>query len=184
MGDGFIRLFAKKKAQAEIQAGLPELYPRLWRFCLVLTRNRHAADDLAQEACLRALDQAAHFQPGTHLDRWVFTLTRRLWLNEIRARKVRQGAGQDDVYELDLADNGANTEMNIFALEVFNMVQALPQGQRMAVLLVYVEGYSYRDASELLDIPIGTIMSRLATARRTLVQHANRVPEGQTRIAE
>jgi RNA polymerase sigma-70 factor (ECF subfamily) len=151
----FIRLFANKTAEKEVRDGLPALYPRLWRFAFVLTRNRAAADDLAQAACERALAQAQKYQPNSNLAAWVFTLTRRMWLNDVRANKVRQGLGVVPLEDTEIADGKPDTETNIFAREVFTHVQALPDGQRLAVLLVYVEGHSYREAAEILDIPIG-----------------------------
>lgn len=132
------------------------------------TKTRHGADDLAQSACLRAMDQAEKFEPGTNLDRWVFTIARRIWLNEIRANTVRQGSGLVPVEEAEIEDKKPSTETNIFAREVFDRVQTLPEAHRITTLLVYVEGYSYKDAAELLDIPIGTVMSRLAAARKAI----------------
>lgn len=148
--------------------GLQEVYPRLWRFCLVLTKDESLAQDLAQTTCTRALEKADQFTPGTHLDRWLFVMARRLWLNDRRAEAVRQGLGQLPVEETDLADTTSETETNIFAREVFAMIQALPEGQRMAALLVYVEGQTYREAADVLDIPVGTVMSRLSTVRKTI----------------
>lgn len=153
--------------------GIPAIYPRLWRFCLVLTANRSAADDLAQATCERALVYADKFKLGTDLDRWLFTMARRLWLDNIRATKVRQGKGLVLVEETDLEDQSSSTETNIFARQVFDMVQGLPEGQRMCVLLVYVEGHSYRDAADMLEIPIGTVMSRLSAARSKISELAN-----------
>lgn len=151
-----------------MRGGLAGVYPRLWRFCLVLTRDRSAADDLAQKTCARALEKAGGFTPGTHLDRWLFTLARRVWLNDIRSQTVRRGAGLVAIEDAALADPRADTEMNTSAREVLDLIGALPDGQREAVLLVYVEGYSYKEAATHLEIPIGTVMSRLATARRTI----------------
>ena len=82
------------------------------------------------------------------------------------------GTGVLPVEELDLPDMKPDAEMNIFASHVVEHVMALPDAQRAAVLLVYVEGFSYREACEILDIPIGTIMSRLSTARQKLA-HLN-----------
>lgn len=158
----------KNSAQAVVAAGLPEVYPRLWRFCLVLCRNRTLADDLAQNTCARALEKAAQFTPGTHLDRWLFTMARRLWLNDQRASKVRDGQGVVSIDDAELPDGAPGPETNILAREVFTMIQALPEGQRMAALLVYVEGQSYREAAAILDIPVGTVMSRLSTVRKTI----------------
>lgn len=146
--------------------GLPGVYPRLWRFCLVLCKDRAAADDLAQNTCARALEKADQFTPGTHLDRWLFVMARRLWLNNQRAGKLRQGVVAVD--DTELTDPAPPTETNILAREVFTMIQALPEAQRMTALLVYVEGQTYREAADILDIPVGTVMSRLSAVRKTI----------------
>ncbi|WP_259274181.1 RNA polymerase sigma factor [Sulfitobacter mediterraneus] len=153
-----------------MREGLPALYPRLWRFALMLSGSRVAADDLAQKACTRALENAGKFEAGTHLDRWMFTLTRRIWLNELRSEAVRRGNGLVPVEEVELAANSASSEANIFTGEVFNAIRNLPESQRETVLLVYVEGYAYKDAAQMLEIPIGTVMSRLAAARKSIAQ--------------
>jgi len=169
MGVNFIQSGAKKSQQvAAVSAGLPDLFPRLWRFCMVLTKASDRADDLAQATCERALLNAEKFTLGSDLDRWLFTIARRMWLNDIRAAKVRQGSGVVPVEEIDVPNNNPHIEVNILAGEVLNMVQALPEGQRVTTFLVYVEGYSYREAAEMIDIPIGTVMSRLAGARKTI----------------
>lgn len=164
----FIRWIKKESAETAVRDGLSAVYPRLWRFCLVLCNNRERADDLAQQTCARALSSASKFKPGTHLDRWLFTIARRLWLNEIRAAKVRQGAGVVSVDDVDLSDKKPAVETNILAREVFHLIERLPDAQRLTVLLVYVEGYTYREAAEELECPIGTVMSRLAAARKAL----------------
>jgi len=134
----------------------------------VLTKDRPTADDLAQATCERALINASKFTPGTDLDRWLFTMARRIWLNDIRAAKVRQGTGIVSLEQHDLPDNHADTEMNILAREVFDIVQTLPDAQRLTTMLVYVEGYTYREAADILEIPVGTVMSRLSVARKTI----------------
>ena len=167
-GVEFILGFLKKSALAEIRAGIGPLYPRLWRFCLVQTGQRDRADDLAQATCLRALEKHESYQAGTYLDRWLFTMAHRLWLNELRAQAVRQGTGLVALEDTELPDTGVDAETNIFHREVFAKIGALPEGQRMVVLLVYVEGLTYREAADMLDIPIGTVMSRLAAARKRI----------------
>ena len=144
------------------------VYPRLWRYAVALTGRRDWADDLVQTTCVRALDKADQFQAGTHLDRWMFRMAQRIWLNELRSRKVRTGGGLVPVEDVDLADNAPGVETNILARDVLNRVNALPEAQRTAVMLVYVEGFSYKDAAEVMEIPIGTVMSRLAAARKRL----------------
>lgn len=137
-----------------------------------MSGSRDIADDLAQAACLRAIEKANQFQPGTHLDRWVFRIAQRIWLNDLRAAAVRRGTGVVSVHETDLPNDVAGTNMtaeaNIFVTEVLTQVAGLPEAQREAVMLVYVEGFSYKDAAEILAIPIGTVMSRLAAARGKL----------------
>lgn len=164
-----IRLFGKKSSEQEIRDGLVAVFPRLWRYALVLTSNRAAADDLAQATCCRALEKADSYQQGTHLDRWLFTIAHRMWLNDLRANAVRRGGGLQAVEDIDLPGPGPDVETNYFAREVLHRVNALPEAQRACVLLVYVEGFKYAEAAGILDVPIGTVMSRLAAARKTVV---------------
>lgn len=151
-----------------VKAGLREHLRRLWRYGLVLSGSRDTADDLVQATCLRALERAHQFQPGTHLDRWLMTILHSIWLNDIRAARYRQGQGLVDAETALVFDGAEQIETNISATQVLTHVQSLPDAQRETVFLVYVEGYSYREAATLLEIPIGTVMSRLAGARAKL----------------
>jgi RNA polymerase sigma-70 factor (ECF subfamily) len=151
-----------------VGAGLPEHLVRMWRYALVLSGNRDTAEELVQAACLRALERSHQFTPGTRLDRWVFSIVHSIWLNEVRSRKVRLGQGLVDADAVLVFDGLKYTEANISARQVLREVQELPEAQRETVFLVYVEGMTYREAAELLEVPIGTIMSRLAAARGKL----------------
>jgi RNA polymerase sigma-70 factor (ECF subfamily) len=155
-------------ARDYVIAHLPGLLPRLWRFGLVLSRDRDMAEELVQMACVRAIERAGQFSPGTRLDRWLLAILHSVWLNELRSRRVRAGLGLVDAEEVLIADGEREIETNILATQVFKEVMALPQAQRETVLLVYVEGFTYREAADLLAIPIGTVMSRLAAVRRKL----------------
>lgn len=150
-----------------MRAGLDAVYPRLWRYALARTGRREWADDLAQATALRAIEKAHLFDPETHLDRWLFRMAQRVWLNELRSRKVREGGGLVPVEDIE-HPSANNIETNILASEVLTRISELPEVQRVTVFLVYVEGYRYAEAAAHLDVPIGTIMSRLATARKTL----------------
>jgi RNA polymerase sigma-70 factor, ECF subfamily len=150
-----------------LKADLAALLPRLWRYARVLSFDAEEADDLVQMTCVRALERTEQFVPGTRLDSWLFTILRSIWLNQLRSRRVRTGQGSVDAASLYF-DGAAEIEANILAHQVLKEVQALPDAQREAVFLVYVEGFSYREAAEFLAIPIGTIMSRLAAARLRL----------------
>ena len=158
----------KRNAHEEVEAGLPEVFPRIWRYAFSLTGSRDGADDLAQAVCLRAIEQAAKFTPGTHLDRWLFRITHNLWISEIRKEKVRKRGGIPMIDASEIPDPAQDQERDYDRHEVLKSVLELPEAQRVTVLLVYIEGYSYKAAAEILDIPLATVMSRLATARANL----------------
>lgn len=144
------------------------LLPRLRRFALSLTRSVPDADDLVQDACAAALQKWHHYDPGQPLDRWMFRIVRNLWISEIRKRQIRQGQGHvaaEEAVELQTAD----AEDAIAARQVQGKVSALPAELSRPLMLVCAEGYSYQEVSELLDIPVGTVMSRIHRARKLLV---------------
>lgn len=143
---------------------------RLWRYGVMLSHHRDTADDLVQATCVRALERAGQFTAGSRLDHWLFAILHSIWLNEIRARRVRQGQGFVEAGEALTFDGAAETETHILAVQVMNHVHALPEAQRSAVFLCYVEGLSYREVAEVLQIPVGTVMSRLAAARARIAE--------------
>jgi len=151
-----------------VMDGIAAELPRLWRYGLLLSGNRHTAEDLVQATCVRALERRHQFQAGTRLDRWLIAILRSVWLNHIRAQKVREGQGLVDAETALVFDGLKQTEANILAAEVLRHVLGLPEAQREAVYLVYVEGYTYSEAADALGIPKGTVMSRLAAARSRL----------------
>ena len=153
---------------ADMKSDLIALLPRLRRFARSLTRSVVEADDLVQEACLRALSRADQWDPSQPLDRWVFRITRNLWISEIRKRTVRIGQGQvpaDETHELVSNESG---EASVMAGQLQSQIAALPEELSAVLLTVSVEGYSYAEAAALFDIPIGTVMSRIHRARKTL----------------
>ena len=151
-----------------VMDGIAAELPRLWRYGLLLSRNREMAEDLVQATCVRALERAQQFQVGTRLDRWLISIMHSVWLNQVRAQKVRQGKGLVDADAVLVFDGLKQTEANILAGQVLRKVDSLPDAQREAVYLVYVEGFTYQEAAEALGVPTGTIMSRLAAARSKL----------------
>jgi RNA polymerase sigma-70 factor, ECF subfamily len=155
-------------SRREVRAGLEPCLPRLWRYALILSRETDAADDLVQATCVRAIERADQFFPGTRLDRWLFAILRSIWLNEIRSRRIREGGGFVDAEETLWTDGARQIESNILVAQVLKEIGRLPEAQREIILLVYAEGYSYAEAAGALGIPIGTVMSRLATARSAL----------------
>jgi RNA polymerase sigma-70 factor, ECF subfamily len=157
-------------SRREVRAGLEPSLARLWRYAVVLSRARDAADDLVQATCLRAIERADQFVPGTRVDRWLFAILRSIWLNDIRSQRIRQGGGFVDAEDALTTDGEREIEMNITASAVLRAIDRLPEAQRETVLLVYGEGYSYAEAAAMLGVPIGTIMSRLAAGRAALAK--------------
>jgi len=153
-----------------VSTGLAECLARLWRYGFVLSGSRDTAEDLVQATCVRALERSHQFQAGSHIDRWLFTILSSIWKNELRTQKIRQGEGFVDAEDVLATDGASEIETNILAREVLTEVQLLPEVQRVTVFLVYAEGLSYKEAAEALDVPVGTIMSRLAAARAKLGQ--------------
>lgn len=163
-----------------VRKGLAAELKRLWRYGLVLSGSRTTAEDLVQATCLRALERAHQFTPGTHLDRWLFSILHSIWLNDLRAQRYRRGEGLVDAESALVFDGIREIETNILAGQVLTKVQSLPEAQRETVFLVYAEGLAYREAAEILGVPIGTIMSRLAGARARLAGLATEDGEGKT----
>jgi RNA polymerase sigma factor (sigma-70 family) len=159
-----------EESRREVRAGLEPSLPRLWRYALVLSKARDAADDLVQATCLRAIERADQFVPGTRVDRWLFAILRSIWLNEIRSQRIREGGGFVDAEDALTTDGVREIEMNITASTVLRAVGRLPEAQRETILLVYGEGYSYAEAAAALGVPIGTIMSRLSAGRAALAK--------------
>ena len=152
-----------------LRRGLAELLPRLRRFARGLSGSVDQADDLVQAACERALDRAHQWRPGTRLDSWLFRIVQTIWIDGRRAANVR-GEHLDVVDPATLSDDrpARRVEAELTLVAVRKAILALPDHHRAVLLLVCVEGMAYRDASDVLGIPVGTVMSRLARARLAL----------------
>lgn len=153
----------------DIRDRMVELLPRLRRFACALTGSLDKADDLVQETCARALVNAGQWQPGTRLDSWMYRIAQNLWIDRLRAEKVRgPSIDPDSVRNLAGMDGRAVTESRLTLQAVARGLSRLPPDQQLVITHVCLDGLSYKDAAEALDIPIGTVMSRLARARRAL----------------
>lgn len=148
-----------------IANGLPDQISRLWRFAMVRCADRALADDLVQATCVRALERAEQFMPGSRLDNWLFSILDSIWRNVRRSQGVRNGNGLIDVAEAGLASGEADEETRLQLVDVVRLIAALPESQRSVLLLVCIEGLSYEETARTLAIPIGTVMSRLSSAR-------------------
>lgn len=156
--------------ESRFQRDLVGLVPRLRRFAFALCGSLDGADDLVQAACERALRNAASFQPGTRMDSWMFRIIQNLWLDDRRRRKVRGEQIDPDLAALSDEGLGAQAAEDRATLaRVRAKVDELPDDLRLVIVLVAIEGRSYREAAEELGIPIGTVMSRLSRARAALL---------------
>jgi RNA polymerase sigma-70 factor (ECF subfamily) len=157
-------------ASARFGDQLIAVLPRLRRFARGLAGSVAEADDLVQAACERALARAHQFQEGTRFDSWMFRIVQTIWIDQLRARDVRKEDG--DVAEERLGTDAPvrRIEARLALNEIRQAVELLPPDQRATLMLVTVEGLSYKEAAEVAGVPVGTIMSRLARARVALQQ--------------
>jgi RNA polymerase sigma-70 factor (ECF subfamily) len=150
----------------ELREQIAALLPRLRRFARTLARNAHDADDIVQIALERALARLDQLRPDSQLSSWLFGIVRNAWIDEVRARG-RQGrifAPQELGEQVGEESLGAVVD----TLAVQDALARLPDEQRIAVGLVLVEGLSYKEAARIMEIPIGTLTSRLARGRDAL----------------
>jgi RNA polymerase sigma-70 factor (ECF subfamily) len=167
----------------------------LYSTAVRLTGNPTDAEDLVQETYLRAYRSYASFQAGTNLRAWLFRILTNTHINRYRAKQRRPDETElDDVEDLYLyrrvqqaADFGRSAEdqlMEQFSeAEVVGAVESLPEAYRMAVLLADVEGFSYKEIAEILDIPVGTVMSRLHRGRKALQKELYEFAEARGLVA-
>ena len=153
------------KQQSQLMAELAGLK----RFCLSLTGDVADAEDLLQLTVERVLERG--MPADAHVAKWSYRVCRNIWLDELRSREVRQRYAATAVASEWVAAESADDGFGRVELErVDAAMQSLPEEQRSALLLVAVEGRSYAEVSEILDIPLGTVMSRVARARRGLAE--------------
>lgn len=163
---------------AVVHARIVAFLPRLLRFCRILTGMQDRAEDLLQATVERALQRIDQWQEGTNLESWMFRIARNMHIDHIRSNAMR-GAS----VEIAEAETVADRDM-LVALEarsdlarIQEAMCSLSEEQRELLAIVVLEGLSYREAAEVLEIPIGTVMSRLARARRALDLALRRIPE-------
>jgi RNA polymerase sigma-70 factor (ECF subfamily) len=155
-----------RAAPQELREALVALLPRLRRFARALARDAHDADDLVQIALERALTRAAQLRPDAPLSSWMFGIVRNAWLDELRARgrRARLFAPAESAERSGASSQGAPGDL----LAVQEALSRLPEEQRAAVALVLIEGLSYKEAAHVMEVPIGTLTSRLARGREAL----------------
>ncbi|WP_298401660.1 RNA polymerase sigma factor [Sphingobium sp.] len=147
------------------------ILPRLRRFAASLSRDRADGDDLCQAALERGLKARDQWQPGTRLDSWMYRIMRNLWIDEARSRQRAAKTFAPEEAGLTVGHAGdRDIEAHMELSDVDRAMQALPDEQREAIALVLVEGLSYKEAAQLLGIPMGTLTSRLVRGRGALLE--------------
>jgi RNA polymerase sigma-70 factor (ECF subfamily) len=168
--------------QARFADQAMEFMPSLYNAALRMTRNPADAEDLVQETYLRAYRGFGGFEEGTNLKAWLYRILTNTYINSYRAKRRRPEESDveniEDLYlfrrlgglEAAMAGRSAEDELldRFTEAEVKEAIESLPENFRMAVLLADVEGFAYREIAEILDIPIGTVMSRLHRGRKAL----------------
>ena len=144
-----------------------DLLPRLRRLARVLTRDVTAADDLVQIAIERALGRRDQWRPGTRLDSWVMRIMKNAWIDETRSRGRWRKVLDSEEAGVNVSDGSGQTDEQ---LAIAQAMANLPDEQRIAVALVLIDGLSYADAAEVLEIPPGTLNSRVMRGRMALME--------------
>ena len=152
---------------SRLKQEIVELIPQLRRFATALTRDRTAADDLVQDALLRAISRLEQFREGTNLRAWLFTIMRNLYISELRRYKSKPALR---VIEGELGSSPASQEDSLQIRDLEAALGTLPEEQRTTLLLVALEGLSYEEAAAVTDVAIGTVRSRVSRAREALRQ--------------
>jgi len=152
---------------ADIYRRIEAEIPRLRRYARALTRDLSAADDLVQDCLARALSKVHLWQAGTDLRAWLFTILHNQYVNHVR-RAVREGAavGLSETEPMLTSQPNQNKRLELRDLE--RAIARLPEEQRAVLLLVGLEGMRYEEVAVILDVPVGTIRSRLSRGREML----------------
>jgi RNA polymerase sigma factor (sigma-70 family) len=158
-----------KPAKSELRNALLALLPKLRRFALSLTANLEDAEDLLHTTVEKALSRLEQLDDIAGLDKWMFRICRNIWFDEWRKHKVRGPSvdASDEQHEPSV-DGTAAAEQQIEVKEVAAALETLPDEQRVILVLIVIEGHSYKEVSAMLEVPIGTVMSRLGRARAKL----------------
>ncbi|MFN3825253.1 MAG: RNA polymerase sigma factor [Pseudorhodobacter sp.] len=155
----------------EIRSEMIALLPRLRAYARSLTRAQDTADDLVQITCEKALRNIAGYAAGSRLDAWMFRILRNAWIDGHRARRETSDIADFTDSAAMIGEDGREVAENRLHLaEVRRAMEDLPEDQRTVLMLVCVEGLRYREVAEALDIPEGTVMSRLSRGRAALAQ--------------
>jgi RNA polymerase sigma-70 factor (ECF subfamily) len=172
------------KNLSDLRRGLTMLLPRLRRFGAALSGSNDEGDDIAHAAIERALSKSGQWQPGTRLDSWMFKIMQNIWKD--RRRKLRSDREKQslEMAATDVSIDGQRvTETSLMLARAREQFALLSDDHRMVLALVVIDGHSYQEAADMLEIPVGTLMSRLYRARETLREMIEKAPNRQALAA-
>ena len=162
----------------DIRPGMIALLPRLRAFARALARSSDGADDLVQATCEKALHAVDSWTPGSRLDSWMFRIMQNHWIDTTRRERPQTPIDSPAALSAVAHDGERVVEARLMLGSVGKVIHRMPEEQRSVLVLVCVQDLSYREAAEVLDVPIGTVMSRLARARRSIIEATG--PDSQT----
>jgi len=155
-----------------LQEQIVALLPRLRRFARNLTGEADNADDLVQMACERSLERLDQYRDGTRLDSWLYRIVYTQWIDRTRRRQRRSAQAETFRNLQEMSGTGESSPRRIVSfMDIKNALGHLPEENKAAILLVAVEGHTYAEAASVLEVPVGTVASRVARARNMLAEH-------------
>lgn len=166
---------------ADIHQSIEAEIPRLRRYARALARDVAAADDLVQDCLARALGKLHLWQEGTDLRAWLFTILHNQYVNQVR-RAVREGAAVGLSETEPLLTRAPHQGKRLELRDLERAMAKLPEEQRAVILLVGLEGMRYEEVAEVLDVPVGTVRSRLSRGREALRRLMGIVPDRQAEL--
>lgn len=164
-----------KSLKREFEEKILEHIDSLYNLAIRMTQNKQDAEDLVQEASLRAYRYFDKFKPGTNFKAWIMTIARNIYINDYRKKlKEPQKIDFEEVQNSIGLSEISGAQEEIFSESIQAVIDNLPEELRTTIILFYVEGFSYKELAGIMDIPIGTVMSRLYTARQILKKRLSR----------
>ncbi len=156
-----------------IENKIVDTLPRLRKFAYGLTGSIEKGDDLVQSTCVRAIEKSSQWQVGTKFDSWMFRIAKNIFTDSWRKQKVKDRVLEQIKQESDKRLEHDQLDNYVTFCEVREAMNCLSEKHKIILMLVCVEGYSYQESSEILNIPVGTVASRVVRARNALLVEAN-----------
>lgn len=169
-----VKVQSRNETDEDVKPRIIAFLPRLRRFCMALTGSNDICDDLLQETVERALARIEQWQRGTSLESWMFRIAQNLHIDDVRRRGRRgQQVDIDQLADVSGDDGRTIVESRSDLAHAQMAMAALPDEQRILLALVVIDGRSYKEVAEILELPIGTVMSRVSRARQAIDIYLN-----------